>query len=351
MTEDLLSDPKRKLHALLERLSACVATAPKGVCDQVFRDVAKFTQTALAERNRRLNRGKPERVLLLHVPVPKRAREEDKDEGAAATKFCSACAKAYTNEQLCDGCNSGFRWCCAGYSREPCEDPLYPSTGAKIMLQSFCGACLAARELSADCVLQQEEEYLRILEVFSRPDCRWKWISCLYDGWSIFSAAWTALEGLLFLLSPFYCQIGTQCDDVGSRDNPKFHEFVKECAGEALQLLGPDSGSRGEAWQLLRARPDQAPKFGDADFDLAWRAVANCLNAATPTRICIWQCRSEGLECAERYGCSELFEVAQPRVIDVLKWNGGVATHFDLMIAVEDALPEFTNFGVDDYEN
>jgi hypothetical protein len=343
MSEGLLSDSKRRLGALLECVSSCVKTASKDVCDDVFRDVARFAQHAVTERNRRIERDNPTRVLLLHARVPKRAKHEEVD--TEQKQLCPDCNAAYSNELLCDGCNEGFRWCCAGYAREPCEDPLQPLTGAKIMLQAFCPACLESRGVTAATVLQQEEECFRILAVFAKPGCRWKWISCVHDGWSIFSAVWTALEGLLFLLSPFYCQIGTQCD-VGWRESPDFHEFLRSCAHEAIRLLpaAEDEAAR-MPWLALRARPDQPPNLGEADFRLAWQAVARHLNVACPTRVCIWKCEADGLQCAERYGCSEA-ELVRPRVIDILQWNGGVSTHFDLMIPVpDDASEDLAHFG------
>jgi hypothetical protein len=341
MTEDLLSDSKRRVCALLASLNGCVSVASKDKCDALFGEVAVFARAALTERNRREQR---ERVLFLYVPVAKRVREDDDDE-EKVLHFCHACAKHYSHELLCDRCNAGFRWCCAGYSREPCEDPLYPSTGAKIMLQAFCRGCLVEKSLTADRVLQQEEEYLRILKVFAAPECRWKWISCLSDGWSIFSVIWTALEGLLFLLSPFYCQIGTECDDIESRSNPKFHEFVLSCANEALMIVARETQDdmHMQAWMSVKAHPELPPNLVEADFDLTWRAVSNHLNATSATRICIWECNGQVLERAARYG---RLDNEQERVIDVLKWNGGVSTHFDLLVPFEDAQQQgYSSFG------
>jgi hypothetical protein len=123
MTEHRLSDSKRRLYALMNNLNGCVGVASKETCDAVFRRVASFAREALTERNRRVQRDQPGRVLLLHVPVAKRVREGD-DDAEKVVHFCPACSKHYIHEQLCDGCNEGFRWCCAGYSREPCESSL-----------------------------------------------------------------------------------------------------------------------------------------------------------------------------------------------------------------------------------
>ncbi len=347
-----LSDSKRRLCALLDKMKDVLAIASPDKCDAVFASVAKFAVVALKERTRRMNRGRdvPEEAMASPpaLPVVKRPREPEEE---AAEHFCDQCRKTYRNEQLCDGCNVGFRWCCAGYSREPCEDPRYPSTGAKIMLQAFCKACLAKKGLEAERVLQQEQEYLRILDVFSKPDCRWKWISCLCDGWSVFSVVWAALEGLLFLLSPFYCQIGTECDDMESRNNPKFHEFVVKCADEALSILSnlPQDDPRIRKLGFIRAHPELPSNFGDSEFDFAWTAVCASLNRATPTRICIWTCNNQVLQCVDRYGPSE-YDLAQPRVIDVLKWNCEVSTHFDLLIPIQDPQQEYTDFGLDGSE-
>jgi hypothetical protein len=341
MTGPRLSDSERRLCALTNNLNGSAGVAPKETCDSVLQGEASFARGAPTD----VHRDQHGHVLFLHVPVAKRVREKDDQE--KVLHFCHACEKSYNHEQLCDGCNEGFRWCCAGYSREPCEDPLHPSTGAKIMLQAFCRTCLDERLLTADRVLQQEEEYLSILKVFAAPECRWRWISCLSDGWSIFSVIWTALEGLLFLLSPFYCEIGTECDDIESRSNPKFHEFVLSCANEALMIVAGESQDdmHMQAWMAVRAHPELPPNLVEADFDLTWRAVSNLLNATYAISICIWECNGQVLECAARYG---RLDSEKERVIDVLKWNGGVSTHFDLLIPVEDVQSKTTPEGIDD---
>jgi hypothetical protein len=58
---------------------------------------------------------------------------------------CIWCQKNYHRELLCDGCNSSFRPCCEGYSREPIGDRIYPLTGAQITLLSFCSICLGEK--------------------------------------------------------------------------------------------------------------------------------------------------------------------------------------------------------------
>ncbi len=85
-------------------LSECVGSASKEACDAVFREVASFAREALTERNRRLLRDQPGRVVLLHVPVTDRIREEDK-----RPQLCHACSKHsdFSHEQLCDRCKAG----------------------------------------------------------------------------------------------------------------------------------------------------------------------------------------------------------------------------------------------------
>jgi hypothetical protein len=76
----------------MDNLNGCVGVAPKETCDSVFREVARFAREALTEHNRRVQRDQPGRVLLLHVPVAKRVREDD-DDAEKVVHFCPACSK------------------------------------------------------------------------------------------------------------------------------------------------------------------------------------------------------------------------------------------------------------------
>jgi hypothetical protein len=384
-----LSDAKRKLCALLDKVSGCIGVASNEVCEALFLGVAEFARNALAERDRRMQRTElVERELSPLAPVAKRVRGEEKvtpapkqpmqraeevlpplafagrclaeEEKVEPLRFCKVCSKRYRNKQLCDGCDASFRWCCTGYSREPCEDPIYPRTGAKIMLQSFCHDCLEKKQLSTDRVLQQEEEYERILSAFSTPNCLWTWVPCLCDGCSVFAVTWVALEGLSFLESPFYCKIGTEYDNLESRTDPKFLEFVVDCAEQALLILAGEAllslndeelqdDARVQAWSDIKIHPAVPPRFAEADFDLAWKAVAACLNTTIPSRICIWKGKDGGLEHAESYGVADV-DCAHPRIINVLRWNSDVFIHFDLLIPIEDVQEKYNIVGVEESE-
>ena len=374
-----LSDPKRKLYALLDKVNGCIGVASNEACEALFLGVAEFARNALAERDRRMQRTElVEQELGPPAPVAKRFRGEEKvtlgpnqrmqraeevlppfafagrcleeEEKVEPVHVCKVCSKRYRNKQLCDGCDASFRWCCTGYSREPCEDPIYPRTGAKIMLQAFCRNCLEKKQLSTDLVLQQEEAYERILGIFSKPNCLWTWVPCLCDGCSVFAVTWGALEGLSFLESPFYCKIGTEYDNLESRTDPKFLEFVVDCAEQALLILAGEAllslndgewegDARMKVWNDIKMHPAVPPKFAAADFDLAWKAVAACLNTTTPSLICIWEGKDGGLEHAERYGVPGV-DLAHPRIINVLRWNSEVFVHFDLVIPIEDVQEE-----------
>ncbi len=72
--------------------------------------------------------------------------------------------------------------------------------------------------------------------------------------------------------------------------------------------------------------------------------MSNHLNLTTLTRICIWNCDGQALQCEKLYG---RFGNQQGRIIDVLKWNGGVSTHFDLLVPVEASEQDYSRSGVE----
>jgi hypothetical protein len=135
------------------------------------------------------------------------------------------------------------------------------------------------------------------------------------DGFSVFSVTWVALEGLAFLESPFYCQIGTEHDTLESREDEKFIELVKNCAGAALNLLANEATGEREAnlitWTAVQTKPELASNLGLLDFHVAWLTVSETLNLDCPTRIFIWKFfdNCKRLTCDMRYGPSDNFEL------------------------------------------
>jgi hypothetical protein len=330
-----LSDSKRKLCALLDKLNDCVKAVSDETCKSVFLKVADFAREALLERTRRIERARsPDLVAVLPLlVVPKRARET-----AAKVEFCAVCSGHYRKGQQCDGCDASFRWCYTGYSRKPCEDPLYPIGDAQSDRKSLCGDCVKKTPLARESTLLREQECLRVADIFS--EARWKWISCLCDGCSVLSVSGVALEGLLFLLFPFYCQAGTEHNVLESCQDPRLRDFVLGCANEALLILAgePEDSVRVQSWKSVIANRELTPNLVEAEFDLVWKAIANCLSASAPTapvRICVWECRGHVLECMQCYGATSEFEFIRPRMINVFKWNPGTVTHYDMIVPLE----------------
>ncbi len=223
--------------------------------------MANFAHDALAERNRRL-------FVLAPAPAPILGRKRIYRDGGKACErkveplpCCSQCSQHFRKEQVCDGCDESFRWCYTGYTsytRKSIEDPLYPNTEAG----TLCGDCLR-KSLSPSRLMEQDQEYLHVIDIFSSTSCQWKWVSCLCDCPSLISMTWVALEGLLLLLLPFYCQIGTEHGNVESSGDPKLHEFVLGCANEALLMLRsePQDSVYVQSWQAVRVNPGCASNF------------------------------------------------------------------------------------------
>ncbi len=334
----LLSDSKRKLGALLDKLGNCVKAVSDEACEPVFLQLADFAREALLERSRRMERARS--TDLVQTPlmdVTKRIRTVAAKKNPSIA-CCTVCSEHYRKEQRCDECGASFRWCYTGYSRKPCEDPLYPYVGEKSARRSLCGDCPKKKIVSTDGAWPQQQDYLRIVDHFTRG--KWKWISCLCDGSSVVSVSGASLEGLLFLLLPFYCQLGTEHSGLESRQGPRFHAFVVGCANEALLLLAndPQDSVRVQYWRSVSASRELGSKLGEIEFDFAWEAIANCLIAAAPTfpvRICIWECKNQGFESLQCYGACD--SEIRPRMINILKWNPGAVTHYDLIVPIEDA--------------
>ncbi len=306
-------------------------------CSKVFIDLAQFCRSASAELSARQRRLPLTLESLLGL---------SKDVVEQIPNYCVACDKRHERQQICDQCGSAFLWCCAGYPRETCVDPIYPLSGVRVSLQLYCKDCLQRKSISAESVVAQEEVYLRLLHYFSSDVCKWRWIPGFCDGFSVFSVTWVALEGMLFLESPFYCHIGTERDNIESRKDKNFVEFVKKCADTALYLLANEAteGNKGDVdtWTAVQTKPELASNLGLLDFHAAWVSVSRTLNLETPTRIFVWKFVNdyESLACDMMYGydSEEDEEYEQVRNINILMWNTEVATHFDLLI------PKVTDF-------
>ena len=319
-----LSSSKQKLFALLDKLDTCIKAAPDDSCDTAFGVLSEFTLECEKEQSRRSKR--PRSPLLPSFVGTTRIRERPKN---SHLRCCDLCAAPYCNEQLCDECKKPLRWCFTGYSRTPLQDPMYPSVGGHT---SICGECLKKKSESPSRIIQQEEECLRIVAVFSDPLAKWKWVSCLCEGASLISLTWSSLEGLLFSLFPFYCRNGTANHiKVETRQDPRFHEFVVGVAKDALFILAEETreSMRVQAWRSVAENPELPAHFVDADFELVWKAVAQRLSKTFPTQICIWGRKNHGFECLEKHGPPTI----DCREVNIFKWNLGVA-HFDLIVPV-----------------
>jgi hypothetical protein len=286
-TGPLQSDSKRKLGALLEKLVTHVKTASGEACEPVFVSLANFARDALLERDRRMARARSPEIILSPLPavVPKRVREIEA-EPQSLLACCIVCSDHYRKGQRCDECDEGFCWCYTGYSRIPREDSLYPSV-VKSLRKSLCGDCLQKLQLP-EAVLPMQMDVLAVAEVFAAA--KWKWVSCLCDGSSMVSVSGAALEGLLFLLLPFYCQQGIGHHPSESRQDPAFLAFVVGCATAALLILAHDSpnSARVQAWQSVIATRELASSFVELEFDHVWNVIANCLTASAPQLRCVF---------------------------------------------------------------
>jgi hypothetical protein len=346
-----MNDAQERLVALLDKVEHLLPFAGEKDCKDLFDDVARFAETAAETWHAREQRTPLSIHALIEAAEGSSEHVEENlvdflavSEGGGNCKFCK---KRYRRELLCDKCDRGFRWCCEGYQREPCNDPVSTATGVCTTLQTFCKVCMERLSISSKDVLQQEFEYATLEKYFSSAGCGWRWISCHFDGYSLFSAVWVALEGLLFLLSPFYCEIGTERDDTEYRKDVGFLDFVSHCASEALTVIArsPELQSERDAWTKIRDHPAIPPSLSRDQFPLAWAAVSNWLNSESPTSVVIWKYvqRADGggtLKEEASYGCNGLGQKldfgigndASKRTIDILMWNCNVVTHFDLLL-------------------
>ncbi len=328
-----MSDKKEKLSALLLKLGEFLPFATDGECKAVFGDLASFAQAAAAVRQARETSIVPTLETRLEDMEETSYAKPGPLSMRPAGMFCGSCKKYYLKELRCDDCGCVFHWCCADYEHEPCDDPFSCSTGMCIALQHYCKMCLSRLAIAAELVLDQERDYLELEVYFSSSGCEWIWIPCYCDGYTMFSAAWVGLEGIQFVLSPFYCGIGSERDDLDSRKSAEFLSFVSSCASEALKIIAfslyADQGR--EKWTRIRDNPSDAPKLQFAEFDLGWHAVCSNLKSNMATCIRIWKFVGGNLMLEKSYE-SEIDNFAPIQTIDVLMWNSRVATHFDLLL-------------------
>ncbi len=323
-----MTDQKEKLSALLLKLGEYLPLATEEACKDVYNELSSFALAA--ERDGR---------EMLTASTTHETRPSDLDGRSSDMKhlsiekmiLCESCLKNYSRELKCENCTCLFRWCCAGYEREPCTDPFSKFTGRCVALQYYCRACRLVLSIAPAHFLQQEQEYLKLNEYFSKPGCKWKWIPCYYDGYSVFTVTWLGLEGIDFLLSAFYCDIGDHSD---SRTNVNFLEFVSACASKALELLASRVHSEREMsiWIQLRDVPSSPPKFHFAQFDFAWLAICHHLQSKLSTCIRIWKMGAENTLILDESYNSENDSSPVFQKIDVLMWNSAVATHFDIIV-------------------
>jgi len=326
-------DAQAKLDALLQKLEELLPFATNGECSKVFGDLASFAQAASAVRSARELRRPLTLDSLLGLGEERSDAELVLQMKAPATQtFCSSCKKHYQRELQCDGCDCEFRWCCAGYDHQPCSNHFF-FTGVCVTLPSYCRLCLTKLAISPEQVLEQEQDYLELGKYFSRPGCEWRWIPCFFDGYTVFSAAWVGLEGLRFMLSPFYCGIGTERDITDSRKDADFLDFVSKCASEALNIiaLSPDIDQERKTWIRVRDYPELSPKLQGAQLDVAWSAVCRLLESEMALCVRIWKFVDGALSLGKTYESGRDC-VAPKETIDILMWNTKVSTRIDLLL-------------------
>lgn len=357
---------KIRLEAMLDKVKMLVLASSLDPGEEVFNELALFTRVASEEKSRRAQL--PTNYTLEELLSAVDASQKSSTSIASPTIYharkkasqttkkkkkrsltdakssvvtlslesASICLHACPRDLFCHACHLPFCWQCAGYRVLPSQDPVYPCTGAILKLQWFCGCCLVAKSISAELVTAQVEECAKMIALFSEKLCCWRWIPGLCDGYSIFSVVWTALEGIRFTDSVFYCQIGTERDTDESRSDPFFLSFVQECSSFALtNLLQQEikDERRMRRWTSIRDSPQIPPRLPMEELDLAWGAVIASLSKEMSTRIVLWKFVGTKLERANQFGYKE-----STRTIDVLEWNCDVEPHFDLLLKQEISL-------------
>ena len=147
-----------------------------------------------------------------------------------------------------------------------------------------------------------------------------------------------AVNGNIVTVSPFFCRVSNERDNLTSHDSPAFHAFVRGCADEALGLLTHLSANSQvkdrmvRQWKGAKGSSGTAFHFGEDDFGFAWTAVASWLNRQEPTQVCVWMHDEKTKKLVEASTYGPMVE-SGGRVINILRWNTKVVTHFDVVIA------------------
>lgn len=368
------SHAKVRLHALLEKLQPLLGHASRDDCDEMFRLVAEFSENPLARKRHRGDLRPIDSTMLFSLvsavtvfssPCSNGFNERDPAGGPSALAHptvvarpgphwletgetvlrqlepCDACGKLYSRVLACDGCQAAFRWCCAGYAREPLEDPCF--NGREVLLQAYCALCLAAKSLSPNQVLAQETEFAALSLLFSSAKSHLRWIPGFSDGFCMFSAVWMSLEAAAFESSPFFCGAGMEGDNMDWRSSVAFLRFMVGAAHEAQGLgLSADELS---VWQALEREPTLCARFrGQYRDESAFQAIALFLSRTVSTRVVVWHQDPATLLLYSRgYEGSAVLEDHQSSTastintrtveINVLVWNGCCRfPHYDLLL-------------------
>jgi hypothetical protein len=247
------------------------------------------------------------------------------------SQFCQDCGKTDGAKLICYCCNASFRWCCAGYSRKPMDDPSYPFTEAKVALVSFCATCLDAKGITQDAVLAQEDEYFALVKYFEpAAGMGWRWIPGVGDEFSMFSVVWLHLQQSNELCSPFFCGIGSGFDDVTLQKDPMFLAFVSQCAEEALSFVEAtgDWAEYVRVWSAIQCNPASVPQYLHSEaLTYVGNAIAQYLHNGTDLRIWKFDASCRLLKMTASFGSG-----VAARKIDILLRNNSVERRFDLIV-------------------
>jgi hypothetical protein len=364
------STSKIKLNELLLKLHDRLQyshAAEKEDCDEATVSLQEFAAKTLAEKNRRQERPITDVLLEQHIrdvietekrkQTSQRSRSSHENNGVIATDavdallptvvsrpgpherdtlaqteishglLCSRCVKRYS-PMVCDGCECSFRWCCAGYEREPCEDPFY--NGTCVQLQSYCKECLANKGVSALQILAQEMEFQSLMDLFDSGKCKFRWVPGFSDGFCIFSVTWMALEAFLFQASPFFSGIGMEGGNMDWHGSGTFLQFVAGSAREAQFLALSDD--EHTVWRSIEEQPKSCPLYQlKYSIESACQCIVQFLSKTSQTRLSIWE-HSPNAEVP--LFCSRTFGQEQGCVsINILVWDQSCAhAHYDLLL-------------------
>ncbi len=356
---------KARLKVLFTKLQPLVPYSSQSECDEAFRVVAGFATAALAKKRRRdelcpvdsamlyslvsaatafpmeeapFTQGKRPRMSIdrFAATVVARPGPHWLNNGGTVQQQAQRCphCDVFSCTCICDGCESEFCWCCAGYAREPLADPFF--NGREVLLQAYCRACLADKGLSADRVLAQETEFAALSVLFGSAKSTFRWIPGFSDGFCMFSAVWMSLEAALFKSSPFFCGAGMEGDNMDWRSSAAFLHFVAGAASEA-QLLDACADEL-PVWQALEHKPESCTHYRGQYRDVsAFQAIAQFLSRTVKTRLVVWcQDATTLLLYAAAFEAPTNVSVAEKESgaeINILVWNSCCEyPHYDLLL-------------------